>query len=115
MRSDETATSSERRSQDDGFYVEVALDHVQCPECGDRAHITKTDAHGKAQPVPADYSGNCGECGHRDHPLAFHHEYKWEELTDEERIQAKEARSRYEARMVEYHYSAHGIASRREL
>jgi ribosomal protein S27AE len=106
--------SSELGYRLEGNYVDVELENVQCPECGDRAIITQTEARGDIQPVPPDRRGECGECGHRADPLAFHHEYKWQQMTEEERTQAEAARDRAADRMAECQYSAHYISSQRE-
>lgn len=106
------ARSSERNRHREK-YETVELDDVLCPECGTEI-ITKTVAKGKAQPIPPERRGSCNECGHRDHPLAFHHEFKWDEMSSTEREQAKKARDRAADRMAEYQYSAHYISSQRE-
>lgn len=95
-------------------YDEVVLDQVQCLECGNRSDITETEAIGKSKPVPRERRAACSSCGHRDDPLAFHHEFKWDEMSEEERENAKNARARAESKMVAYQYSSHGIASRRK-
>lgn len=110
----ETTEKSSERSRHRKEYETYELDDVQCPECGTREKITKTEAQGKAQPIPPERRGSCNECGHSDHPLAFHHEFKWDAMSEDEREQAENARARAEGKMVDHAYSAHGIASRRE-
>lgn len=98
----------------DGEYVDVEMDEARCPECGNEDGNTRTETQGNVQPVPPGQSAGCPECGHRDHPLAFHHEYKWERMSEEERREAEEAAEREAARMADYEASAHAISMRRE-
>lgn len=100
--------SSEQRHRDDIVsqnrieYATAGMDNAQCPECGDRERITETKAKGKARPVPRSHRARCNECGHSDDPLAFHHAYKWAELTDEEREKRERLQARTEARMADW-------------
>lgn len=95
-------------------YITTKLDNAQCPDCGDRESVTETNATENAWPIPRAFRAHCDECGKTGDPLAFHHEFKWAEMTSEERKQAEEARARAEDRMAEYQHSAHYIASQRE-
>jgi len=98
----------------DGEYVETEMDEARCPECGNEEGNTRTQAEGNVQPVPPSHQASCGECGHSGDPLAFHHEYTWERMSEEERREAEEAQARMEDQMADYQYSAHGISMRRE-
>lgn len=102
------------RERPDGRYVESEMGEGRCPECGNESENVQYEREGDIQPMPSDYRGECGACGHRDHPIAFHHAYRWERLSDEEREATREAREREEAAQVAWHYSTAGIASRRE-
>jgi len=98
----------------DGEYVNVEMDEARCPECGNEEGNTRTETNGSVQPVPPEHKGGCPECDHSDHPLAFHHAYKWERMSEEERQEAREYRERMEDKMADYEHSAHGISMRRE-
>lgn len=98
----------------EGEYVTTEMDDVQCPECGKRDGIERTEALGRVQPVPPERAGHCEACGHVTDPLAFHHEYKWSTLTEEERDEVRKAQERYEDAYCEYQYSAAYISAQRE-
>jgi len=84
------------------------LPEAWCPECGSE-EIKRID-HPR---LPPDHRGRCTACDHRAHPLAFHHSWKWERMTDEEREQARRRRERDEDKMAEYQHSATYLAGQR--
>lgn len=96
-------------------YVEKGLDEARCPECGNEDGITKTErANELTQPIPPEMAGNCPECDHSDHPLAFHSAWKRERMSEEELEANRKAREKYEGKAVDYETSAHAISMRRE-
>jgi hypothetical protein len=99
--------------RDRGRYDEEELPEARCPGCGNEDGNTQTVAT-NAQPVPFDSRAGCPECDHRGSPLEFHHEYKWERMSDEERREAEEAAEREAGRMAEHQYSAAYISEARE-
>lgn len=101
----------ERRTS--GHYEEESLEEVRCPSCGNEDEITKTVAV-DAQPVPLGSRATCPKCDHRDHPMAFHHEWKWHRMDENERQEALEAADREASRMAEHQYSAAYISESRE-
>lgn len=95
-------------------YEIARLDDVQCPECGDREHITEMKAAEGSQPLPPEQRATCNKCGHSNHPLAFYRERKWEAMSDEECETARQQQARYQGGYCAWQESAAGIAERRE-
>ena len=96
-------------------YRDVELDQVRCPNCGNEEGITETKAANKhTQPVPPDRRAGCPECDHNGDPLAFHHEWQWERMSEEEREEARAAQERMADEMAEHQYSAHYLHSQVE-
>lgn len=110
MRTDET----EHPPKPDGEYVTTEMDDAQCPECGERDNIERTRAVGAVQPITPEFAGKCNDCGHTADPLAFKHEYKWSEMTDEERTEAREAQERAADLYADWQASASYISAQRE-
>lgn len=108
------ATERARYPETVGRYREASLDEARCPDCGDEEQIIEYERVGKIQPMPAEQSGKCKACGNRDHPLAFHHAYKWERMTEAERSEAQRQREKYEAEMAAWQESASYHAEQRE-
>ena len=88
----------------------TALDEVRCPDCGSEDGIECIE-HPQC---PPEQRGRCSACGHRADPLAFHHTWNWERMSEEEREQARTARDRAESALAEYHHSATYLAEQRE-
>ncbi|EMA47782.1 hypothetical protein [Halococcus salifodinae] len=85
-----------------------ALPEARCPECGSE-EIERIE-HPR---LPPDHRGRCTECDHRTSPLAFHHCWKWVQMSDKEREQARRRRERHEDKLAEYQYSATYLAEQR--
>lgn len=102
------------RPAPDGEYVEEELDEGRCPECGNEDGNTRHDERGNIQPIPPEMKGECGECGHRDHPLAFAREYEWARLSEEEKEERRQKAAEYRDEMAAYQESAHHLSLKRE-
>ena len=102
------------RSRPSGRHIPVEMDEARCPKCGNESENVQYEREGDIQPLPPQQSAECGACGHRGDPLTFHHRWKWERMTEDEREQAREARERFENRMAEYQHSATYHAAQRE-
>lgn len=97
-----------------GYWEDVPVDEARCPECGNETGNYTVEARDGAQPVPPGQRGRCPECEHSDDPLAFHHEWKWERMSEDEREEARRKQAQYEDQMADYQYSAHYISMQRE-
>ena len=70
----------------------TALTEARCPECGGEDDIERV----KHPQLPPEKRGHCTGCDHRANPLAFHHSWEWERMSENEREQAREAHERFE-------------------
>ncbi|GAA0460146.1 hypothetical protein MUK72_17945 (plasmid) [Halococcus dombrowskii] len=85
------------------------VDEARCPECGNE-EIERVE-HPR---LPPDHRGHCTECDHRAHPLAFHHSWKWNRMTEDEREEARRQHERYVDQVAEHQYSSAYLAAQRE-
>jgi predicted RNA-binding Zn-ribbon protein involved in translation (DUF1610 family) len=87
----------------------TSLDEARCPECGSE-EIERIE-HPR---LPPDHRGRCTACDHWANPLAFHHSWEWERISEDEREQARRQRERFEDKMAEYQHSTVYISEQRE-
>jgi len=95
-------------------YETRELTEVQCPEC-DSDNVVKTErTHNGVQPLPPDKAGQCRECEHVAHPLAFHAAYERAQMTDEELNEHERLREQAKDKQAAWQESAHYHSLQRE-
>jgi hypothetical protein len=90
----------------------TVLERVRCPECGSEDRIIKTTAV-KGQSIPPSMATKCSDCDYQSHGAEFHGAWERNRMSEEELEEMRKQRQKWEGEMVDYEYSAHGIATRR--